>query len=62
MELAVLVDTDRSVRIGEQGFEIVEVAAHLFVDGRDPLGEVAGIPVSSRTSARWGGHASAVMR
>ena len=39
MELAVRVDTDRAVRIGEQGFEVVEVAVRLLVDGSEPFGE-----------------------
>jgi hypothetical protein len=39
VELAVGVDTDRAVGVGEQGLEVVEVAAHLVVDGDEAFGE-----------------------
>jgi len=45
VQLAVVVEADRAVRVGEQGFEIVEVAADLAVDDRQALGVKNATPV-----------------
>jgi hypothetical protein len=37
-----LVDAHRAVGVGQQDFQVVEVAAHFAVNGRQPFGEGGG--------------------
>jgi len=42
VQLAVLVDAHRAVGVGEQSFQVIEVAAHLLVDDGQSVGEGGG--------------------